>query len=106
MKITVVAKVQETCEHPEIREAPAACGLEPLRICLHCGMTEIGYGFKVMVKPDANGIRWEPAHISRNDVYVLRQGATIGTDDQTKLLRKETTVKEIVQGWRKDGLGL
>lgn len=105
MRTRVIATVQEDCEHPEIREALGDRGLGPLRVCLHCGMTEVGYGFKVLVKPDANGIRWTPASIDRQDVYALRCGLTVGAADQTKLLRGETTVKALVQGWCETELG-
>lgn len=101
MRITVVAKVQETCAHPEIREAPAACGLEPMRVCLNCGITESGYSFLVLTKPESNGLPWAPAPIGRRDMYAVRKGVTISGKDHGRLLRLEATVVDLIQEWRK-----
>lgn len=89
--------VQSECKHQHLAE----CGhhsfgydggaLPPLRICLDCGMTEEGWGPGYVV------LKGESKNVSREEVYQQRLGLAIGDHHKGPLLRKEITVKELIE---------
>ena len=114
-----VREIQKTCDHPELGEAdykPLSGGgaFPPLRICLHCAMTEDGWGPGFVVLRDAGasgkGARGKASaespmrrvrpvrRISREEIYDLRQGLMVVDAHKGPLLRKEATVAEFVDG--------
>lgn len=102
-----VASLQRRCRHSHIAECEYEGGAwhthEPERICLDCGMTEIGWGpgYQVL-KP----MKWSQiatvAKIERNDLYKLRQGIRITDDHKGPLIRKESTVADFVDQWAEE----
>jgi hypothetical protein len=91
----IVAKVQQTCDHTLLAEDD---GAPSYRICLACGMTEIGWGCGFIKLVNTNKDLGIPS-ISRNKIIELRQGLVLDADKKSKLLRSETTIKELVKEW-------
>jgi hypothetical protein len=93
-----IKKAQTTCKHKHLREVDykklyESC-LPPFRICLDCGMTEDGWGCGYIVL--RGGDEAIPS-IGRDEAYRLRRGLMIWDDHKGPLLRKETTVAELVK---------
>ncbi len=96
-----VAAAQSTCRHNTIAEAGYTESCPPMRICLHCGMTEDGWGsgYHVLLnKQEPLGV----PGISRTLLYQLRQGVCINDIDKGPLIRRETTVQQMVADWLKE----
>lgn len=86
-----VHSAQLKCKHPSLAEA---AGSPPTRICLCCGMTEDGWGpGYVVLKQDGE---LTPPGISRDRLYELRVGLMIVDSMKGPLLRKETSVAQLV----------
>jgi hypothetical protein len=88
-----VIQVQIDCLHDHIAEWDTAASA-PLRVCLHCGLTEEGWGcgFIVLKNKTELGV----PTIDQKRYYELRQGAYIRDDDKGPLLRKEITLEALI----------
>ena len=96
----VVRMVQIVCPHKEVAECnyrPSDYfdALPPIRICLHCGMTEDGWGcgYLVLGPHHADAAM---ARIDRDELYRLRQGLSITDKHKGPLLRQEVTVDDLI----------
>lgn len=94
--LKMVKYVQRRCKHPKIGEAPYqhseyGASYPEVRVCLHCGMTEDGWGpgFQVL-KED------HPIQVSRDEVNQLAIGLRVTDDHKTRLLQKRGTVADFV----------
>lgn len=92
----VIREEQLKCTHPVLLEAPyesdrwgPGVARPPLRMCCSCGMSEDGWTFKVL-----NGPHY---HSDRTTIYQKRLGLHIDEEKQTRLLRKQTTVEELIR---------
>lgn len=72
-----IKQEQESCQHTNIAECPYESsthyshGQPPIRICLDCGVTEIGWSFKVLYEENT---ALSPRGISRELLFKLKQG--------------------------------
>ena len=96
-----VRRQQLVCKHKVLAECahlPFASGgcLPPMRVCITCGMTEDGWGPGYIV------LKSPATPIARDDLYKIRQGLSIDDGDKGPLLRRETTVRDMVNGENKN----
>lgn len=100
-----VAHRQKLCKHTKLAEcdylpSKGYGGTPPMRVCLACGISEEGWGSGFyLLRP-----RMTPAVISRDQLYRLRLGVALFDHHRGPLLRKETTVREMIDSWLKDQL--
>lgn len=87
-----VIDVQTHCNHDHIAEWNTLS--PPLRICLHCGLTEEGWGcgFTVLINKTELGV----PSIDREKFLELRQGAFIREENKGPLIRMEITLNELL----------
>jgi hypothetical protein len=93
----VTLKVVLDCKHKDLAECeyqPSDWGpaYAPLRMCLNCGLAEVGWGCGYKVLTTDSLIK----KIDRDMVYRLRT-YTINDDHKSLLIRKEKTLAEIIQ---------
>lgn len=88
----VVFDAQSNCTHPDVGEADyGGSGLPPFRVCLHCGMTEDGWG------PGYQVLKFEhPRKFGRKELYDMRHGLHIQDHHKGVLIRKERTVQDLL----------
>lgn len=86
-----VHKEQMACAHDSIAEAG---GSPPTRICLNCGMTEVGWGpgYKVLTSEGP----LTPPGIPLDELYRLRQGLIVTDAMKGPLIRREVTVADLL----------
>lgn len=101
---STIARVQEDCKHEELAEADYVASTDysyarpPTRVCLNCGMAEDGWGCGNLA------LRGHTRPITRDEFYKLWRGLRISREMQGPLIRKETTVAQLVRDWHKSTL--
>jgi len=86
-----VKGVQTNCTHIHLAEWETS---PPIRICLHCGLTEEGWGCGYIVLK--NKTELGVPSIDEENFSLLRQGCFVKESDKGPLLRKETTLEELL----------
>lgn len=86
----IVKQVQLNCLHDRIAEYASNYGGSPVRICLHCGLTEEGWGYGYMFLK--NKTELSIPFINSKNFHILRQGIYISNDIKGQLLREEVTL--------------
>lgn len=96
--VATITNFQKACKHDEIAECEYepmefVSSMPPCRVCLNCGLSEDGWGcgYLVLKAPDE-----KVGRIDRERLYQLREGLHITDDYKTLLLRKETTLAELI----------
>lgn len=86
-----VRQAQLACTHSDLAELG---GSPPVRLCLHCGMTEEGWGlgYLVLKHPGPLGV----PSIGSQDYFRLRQGFCLKTDQKGPLMRRETILADLI----------
>lgn len=90
-----IKEEQVKCKHTDQAECDYQSSLSvfpPIRICLHCGMSEDGWGGGYYVLTAKN-----VSHISRDDLYGLRLGLMIHSHEKTLLAQKKKTLKQLIE---------
>lgn len=85
----IICSVQRSCTHQHIAECKDLLN-EPARVCLHCGIHEVGWGCGYIVLKN-NTLMGLPT-ITSQQYYSLKQGIYINENVKGQLLRKEITL--------------
>jgi hypothetical protein len=91
-----VARQQKRCQHLDLIECdyrPCRYGGSadaPMRVCCSCGMSEQGWGPGYVV------LKGRAVMTDRDEVYRRRLGVMVWDEQKGPLLRKETTVAQLV----------
>jgi hypothetical protein len=99
-----VAAAQKRCSHQALvecdyEETPVLGGcLRPWRCCQRCGISEEGWGcgYLLLKEPEECQIQ----SVSRQRLFAMCEGLRIHEDTKGPLLRRETTVRELIDQWR------
>jgi hypothetical protein len=94
--VTATAIAIEQCSHSTIGEVPYKdnrwlASLPPFRVCMSCGLTEDGWGCGYLVLTAKLAY-----NLTRDQGYDIRT-VIIEDDDKGPLLRKETTLQQLVK---------
>jgi hypothetical protein len=99
----VIMQEQMVCEHLELAETPwkdstYGNATPERRICLQCGMAEVGWGPGfIVLGPQRQQRVNAPQTIDEKTFYWLRQGLFITNELKGPLIRKEKTVAQLVR---------
>lgn len=95
--ITSIYAHQLKCEHKHIAEAPWeqsqwSSSTPEERICLHCGLSEIGWGIGFQTLKHKY-----PVSITRDDLRQLWRGMRLTEEKKCRILRKEFTLTDLIR---------